>query len=330
MGKQVATRSNILQLPGGELSPTSLILPESLSLPEWQEVGEKLIKCESGIMWWIGDWWAFGEKHEYGERKAFAEALEKAGGFSFQTCVAAGWVSRQIESMRRRILLPWSFHREVASLSPPAQDAALSWAADLWPNVTVRDLRGHVRKLKRKGQFDPSELPGGKWRVFYADPPWDYGNERPLSAGDQDDHYPAMPTDKICEMAVADLALPDAVLFLWCTSAILSPDAFQVLEAWGFEYKTTFIWDKIKHNMGHYNSVRHEILLVATRGSCTPDQRTLFDSVISIERTEHSRKPEFFYQVIETLYPFGKRLELFARERRDGWDTWGNEVDVAA
>ena len=329
-GKSVKIiRPDILKIPG-KLSATGLALPERLSVEGWQAIGRQLIACGSGIMWWIGDWWAFGEKKAYGERKAFAEELEKAGGFSFQTCATAGSVSRAIETCRRIQVLPWSFHHEVASLAPAAQDRALAWAAERWPNITVREMRGHVRTLKRIGEFDPAELPEGRWRVFYADPPWDYGNERPLYAGDQDDHYPPMPTDDICTMPVTERAMDDAVLFLWCTSPIFSPDAIQVVESWGFEYKTTFIWDKIKHNMGHYNSMRHEILTVATRGNCTPDERKLFDSVISIERTEHSRKPELFYEIIDTLYPFGKRLELFARKARDGWDCWGNEIKDAA
>ena len=80
------------------------------------------------------------------------------------------------------------------------------------------------------------------------------------------------------------------------------------------------------HNMGHYNSVRHEFLLVCTRGSCTPDNVQLFDSVQSIERTEHSKKPEAFRKIIETLYTNGSRIELFAREKHDGWQSWGNEL----
>jgi DNA (cytosine-5)-methyltransferase 1 len=78
--------------------------------------------------------------------------------------------------------------------------------------------------------------------------------------------------------------------------------------------------------MGHYNSVRHELLLVCTKGSCTPDVSKLFDSVVSIERSEtHSEKPEFFREIIDTLYPYGKRIELFARKSADGWERWGNQ-----
>jgi N6-adenosine-specific RNA methylase IME4 len=99
-----------------------------------------------------------------------------------------------------------------------------------------------------------------------------------------------------------------------------------VIRAWGFTYKAAFIWDKIKHNMGHYNSVRHELLLICTRGSCQPDVQTLFDSVQSIERTRHSAKPAEFRTIIDTIYPHGPRLELFARTTAEGWDAHGNQV----
>jgi N6-adenosine-specific RNA methylase IME4 len=79
--------------------------------------------------------------------------------------------------------------------------------------------------------------------------------------------------------------------------------------------------------MGHYNSVRHELLLIATKGKCTPQVRKLFDSVVSEVRTEHSKKPQVFRDIINTIYPNGNRIELFARQKTDGWDVWGNEVE---
>ena len=78
--------------------------------------------------------------------------------------------------------------------------------------------------------------------------------------------------------------------------------------------------------MGHYNSVRHEFLLVCTRGSCLPDVPKLFDSVQSVERTAHSEKPAEFREIISTLYPHGNRIELFARQTTEGWTTYGNAV----
>lgn len=172
------------------------------------------------------------------------------------------------------------------------------------------------------------ELPSGKYRVIYADPPWKYGNTMPEYFSEQADHYPLMTITELCEMPIRELALDDAVLFLWVTSPILK-QAFDVIQSWGFEYKASFVWDKIKHNMGHYNSVRHEFLLICTRGSCQPDVQKLFDSVVSVERGQHSEKPEVFREIIDTLYPEGERVELFARRHVDGWAYFGNEVITA-
>ena len=130
-----------------------------------------------------------------------------------------------------------------------------------------------------------------------------------------------MAVDEICRLPVP--SADNSVLFIWVTSPMLE-DVFKVIHAWGFKYKSSFVWDKVAHNMGHYNSVRHELLLICTKGSCMPDVQKLFDSVVSIGRTEHSRKPKEFREMIDTLYPLGDRLELFAREAPDGWDVWGN------
>ena len=124
--------------------------------------------------------------------------------------------------------------------------------------------------------------------MIYADPPWSYGDKQNIDGlGGAVKHYPTMKLEEICELPIP--AEGNAVLFLWVTSPLLE-DSFKVINAWGFKYKTSFVWDKIAHNMGHYNSVRHEFLLVATKGSCTPDNIKLFESVVSINRTEHSKK----------------------------------------
>jgi N6-adenosine-specific RNA methylase IME4 len=167
----------------------------------------------------------------------------------------------------------------------------------------------------------------GKYRVIYADPPWSYGASCwPDGVTIARDHYPTMSLDEICKLPVRDLVEDNAVLFVWVPAPILF-EAARVIEAWGFDYKTHFVWDKVKHNVGHYNSVRHELLLICTRGSCTPDAKKLFDSVQSIERTKHSEKPEEFRKIIETLYTAGGKIELFARgPARPGWVFWGHEA----
>ena len=167
----------------------------------------------------------------------------------------------------------------------------------------------------------------GKYEVIYADPPWMYtsgdqhsGEEQATTIGT---HYPSMPLADICELPVADIAADDCVLWLWVTSPLLE-EAFDVIKAWGFKYKTSMVWDKQKHNVGHYVSVRHELLLICTKGT-PPKVPKLVDSVVSIPRGEHSAKPSEFRDLIKELYPKGRRVELFARESHTGWKAWGNE-----
>ncbi len=181
------------------------------------------------------------------------------------------------------------------------------------------------REVRRAAVLEKVQLPSGKFRVLLCDPPWKYGDGLTEDYGPTGYHYPSMSISELCDMPVIDLVEDDAVLFLWVTSPLLF-ECEPIISAWGFQYKTSFVWDKMKHNMGHYNSVRHEFLLICTRGSCVPDVSTLIDSVQSIERTGHSEKPEEFRKIIETLYPHGRRLELFARKQTEGWEVYGNAV----
>lgn len=196
-------------------------------------------------------------------------------------------------------------------------------------NEAYKEIKKEIIEVKRKEIRETFEkqdvqVKDKKYRIIYADPPWKYGNSMPLGTTEPQDYYLLMDTHDICAMPIKDITEKDAVLFLWSTSPHL-PEALEVAKAWGFTYKTTFIWDKIKHNMGHYNSVRHEILLVCTKGACTPDVKRLFDSVVSEERTEHSKKPIVFREIIETIYTYGNKIELFARETPEGWDVFGNQ-----
>lgn len=198
----------------------------------------------------------------------------------------------------------------------------------------VREADTERREQKRadrmadyQAKADAPRMPDTKYRIIYADPPWPYddtGVTTSPSYGGTKWHYPSMTVEELCALPVGAMADADSVLFMWATSPKL-PEALRIIEAWGFDYKTSFVWDKVKHNFGYYNSVRHEFLLIAGRGRSTPDTKTLYDSVQTIERTEHSVKPEEFRAIIDDLYPVGRRIELFARREVDGWERWGNE-----
>jgi len=192
----------------------------------------------------------------------------------------------------------------------------------------IKKIWGHEEKRKLASETPP--LPEGKYRVIYADPPWKYtedgltGVSNKDTYGNVDKFYPQLSTQELCELPIKEMVDENAVLFLWVTSPFLEK-CLAVIEAWGFEYKSSFVWDKVKHNFGYYNSVRHEFLLICTKGSCRPDNPKLYDSVQTIERTGHSVKPEEFRAIIDDLYD-GKKIELFARRKVSGWDVWGNEV----
>jgi N6-adenosine-specific RNA methylase IME4/ParB-like chromosome segregation protein Spo0J len=166
-----------------------------------------------------------------------------------------------------------------------------------------------------------------RYAVLYADPPWHfevYNEESGLerAAGN---HYSTMSLDEICGLPIPNLATPDAVLFMWTTVPHLR-ESFNVLVAWGFEYKTNIVWVKDKIGLGYFVRNQHELLLVATRGDMSsPSPANRPPSVITAPRREHSRKPDEAYALIEQMYPELPKIELFARRARPGWVAWGNE-----
>ena len=193
--------------------------------------------------------------------------------------------------------------------------------------LSTGGILNYKKNIDRQQRVEETETPRleGKYRIIYADPPWKYGSDYQDKFGHAKSHYSTMDLKELCDLPVKDIAMPNSVLFLWVTSPKLNW-AFPIMDAWGFDYKTSFVWDKVKHNYGNYNSVRHEFLLIGGRGSATPDVKKLHDSVVSIERTEkHSQKPPFFRDLIDELYPKGDRIELFARETFKGWKSWGFE-----
>jgi N6-adenosine-specific RNA methylase IME4 len=215
-----------------------------------------------------------------------------------------------------------STSKNLASVNDQIFEEAINEFID---NKTPLTKTALLRKFAIVNTEIDIKIPDGKYRIIYADPPWEYSDRKEYRPdGSAENHYPVMSIQEICDMQLPEIE-DNAVLFLWVTSPLLE-ESFKVIKSWGFKYKTSFIWDKVKHNMGHYNSVRHEFLLIATKGSCLPDEKKLFDSVITEERKEHSVKPEIIYEIIETLYKYGKRIELFARKKRKGWDSFGNQL----
>lgn len=182
-------------------------------------------------------------------------------------------------------------------------------------------------------------LPDGKFAAIYADPAWTYRTWSAKGTGrSAEQHYSTMSCDDICALPISDLAADDAVLFMWATWPTLR-DAWRVIDAWGFEYKTAaFDWmkadvstvnlfpDPVSADMklGHWTRSNSEPCLLATRGKPKRLDAGVRMGIIEKAR-EHSRKPDCVYDRIERLVA-GPYLELFARTTRKGWTSWGNQV----
>jgi N6-adenosine-specific RNA methylase IME4 len=171
----------------------------------------------------------------------------------------------------------------------------------------------------------PSDM--GRFGVILCDPPWSYrdlGHTRRI-----DRQYSIMRTADIAALPVADIALPDSVLFLWATAPLL-PDGLEVMKAWGFKYKSGAVWDKEIFGCGHYFRIQHEHLLIGTKGrpGIAANGARNIPSIIRSCRGKHSVKPAEVYVAIERMYPSLPKIELFARNRREGWHSWGNELPV--
>lgn len=177
--------------------------------------------------------------------------------------------------------------------------------------------------------------------VIYADPPWTFATYSRKGKGrSAEAYYDCMSLGEIKALPVADWAADDCVLLLWVTDPLL-PIAFEVIDAWGFVYKTVgFYWAKLNKSadpdvyrdagfftgLGFWTRANPELCLLATRGH--PSRRRAdVRKLIVAPRREHSRKPDEAYQRIEALCQ-GPYLELFARAPRPGWDRWGAEADL--
>lgn len=193
-----------------------------------------------------------------------------------------------------------------------ARIAAVEAAPVASPSATSGDLHELV-------------VAGSKFGTIYADPPWSYDNRSTRSSADGE--YGTQSLDWLCDpanMPVEALAADEAHLHLWTTNAFLF-DAKRLIEAWGFEYKSCFVWVKPTIGIGNYWRVSHEFLLLGVRGGLTFLDRSQ-RSWGEFHRGRHSEKPDQVRSTIEKTSP-GPRIELFARLQSPGWTCWGNEIE---
>ena len=188
----------------------------------------------------------------------------------------------------------------------------------------TRRVNGVHRKLKIARQVEqiekePLKPPNGKYRVLVVDPPWDY--PRASDSGHRAANpYPQMTLAEIEAMKLSEWAHDDSILWLWTTNAFMR-EAFQCLDAWGFEHKTILTWVKDKMGTGDWLRGKTEHCLLAVRGKPTVSLTTQ-TTVLVAPRGKHSEKPQQFYDLVATLCP-GSRLDVFARQKRKDWSAYG-------
>jgi N6-adenosine-specific RNA methylase IME4 len=204
-------------------------------------------------------------------------------------------------------------------------------------NQVYQDIRKDEKKAERieviEQQIEDIEkglLPKleGLFDVISVDPPWPYeGESKNITSFDAVGRRVANPYPEISIEQIKNINLPlmeNAVVLLWTTHKFL-PDAFEILKKWGLDYKATLVWNKEKIGMGAWFRMQCEFCLVGIKGK-PYWQNTSYRDILNESRREHSRKPDTFFEMIESV-TLGRRLEYFSREKRNGWEVFGNDVN---
>ena len=182
-----------------------------------------------------------------------------------------------------------------------------------------------------------------KYQIIYADPPWQFSSRLINGSGNKshnigtrrnEDKYPSLSNKEIMSLPIASISEQECVLFIWTTNAHLE-NYINVINAWGFKYKTVaFIWNKKEKSgkqvkqRGFYTTSGSELCLLSTKGIAYHlIQSRKENQIVDSPRTEHSTKPDEVRKRIERMYGDLPRIELFARQKTKGWDTWGNEIE---
>jgi len=217
--------------------------------------------------------------------------------------------------------------------------------------VQAKEISGYSiysGEAKKRTKINPlddiyPELPGKKYDIIYADPPWDYngkmqydrssiktvnvGFEKNIFISSAVFKYPTLKLKDLKTLVVSSIAADDCLLFMWTTGPQMA-HAVELGQAWGFEYKTVaFVWDKMVHNPGRYTLSQTEFCLVFKRGRIpTPRGARNIRQLVQMPRSRHSEKPEIVIEGITKMFPTQRKIELFARKSYSGWDNWGLEI----
>jgi N6-adenosine-specific RNA methylase IME4 len=207
--------------------------------------------------------------------------------------------------------------------------------------VSINQVYQEIKKEEKKAErielieqqiedIEQGKLPElkGLFNVISVDPPWPYeGESKKTTSFDSVGRRVANPYPEMSITDIKKIEMPlmeDSVVLLWTTHKFL-PDAFEILKDWGMDYKATLVWNKEKIGMGAWFRMQCEFCLVGIKGK-PYWENTTFRDILNEPRREHSRKPDSFFEMIEQITK-GRRLEYFSREKRTGWEVFGNDID---
>jgi N6-adenosine-specific RNA methylase IME4/ParB-like chromosome segregation protein Spo0J len=253
------------------------------------------------------------------------ELQEALAGGDVSTLAAAAIAALPKE--QQTAILEQMSRGEDGHLTPEAQTLMKRMSKEIRAHEQQRKKASRASREKELGDKQLA-LPEHKYGVVVSDCEWSWQAYSAETGMDRAaaNHYPVSPTELIAARPVADIAADDCVLFMWATVPMLK-DALHVMETWGFEYKSQYVWVKDKAGTGYWNRNKHEILLIGTKGSIpAPAMGTQYDSAIEAPVGKHSAKPEIFLEMIEAYYPTLPKIELNRRgPPRFNWHAWGLE-----
>jgi N6-adenosine-specific RNA methylase IME4 len=233
-------------------------------------------------------------------------------------------------------------HDTIAKVKTIQQKAAPEVKAKLETGeVSINQAYQEIKKEEKKAArieviekqieyIEQGKLPEleGLFDVVSIDPPWPYeGENKQITSYDSvgrrvANPYPEMSIDDIKKIKLP--IMDDSIIFLWTTHKFL-PDAFDILKGWGMTYKATLVWNKEKIGMGAWFRMQCEFCLLSIKGK-PYWENTAFRDIINEPRREHSRKPDSFFEMVEKI-TLGRKLEYFSREKREGWQSFGNDTE---
>lgn len=208
-------------------------------------------------------------------------------------------------------------------------------------SIYKKDQEKRIKKNNLPEIFP--DLPRKKYSIIYADPPWDYNGKMQFDRSSKsvdkiiitknifisaaDFKYPTLKIEVLRQIPIVDIEEDNCLLFLWVTNPHLE-QGLSLGKAWGFEYRTVaFVWDKLVHNPGQYNLSYCELCLLFKRGKIpTPRGTRNEKQLVRVKRGNHSEKPSEVRESIERMFPTQNKIELFARSKKSGWDSWGLDI----